>query len=299
MDVPALPTFADVEDAADRLAGLAVQTPLVSNDALDTAAGGRVFIKAENLQRTGSFKFRGAYNRLSRLTPDERLGGVVAFSSGNHAQGVAAAAALVGVEAVLVMPSDAPKAKIDGARALGGQLVLYDRQTESREEIAGRIAEERGAVLVPAFDDFHVIAGQGTLGIEAIHQLRALDIEPAYLLAPVSGGGMIAGVGLAFAALSPATRLYAVEPAAFDDHAQSLAQGRPVEVRPPGSTLADGLMAPRPGDLTFALNSQRLAGVLTVSDEEMLDAMAFAFRHLKLVLEPSGAVGSSSVARRR
>jgi threonine dehydratase len=295
MDDAPLPTFADVEDAAARLEGVAVRTPLIRNDALDAAAGGQVYVKAENLQRTGSFKFRGAYNRLSRLTPDERMTGVVAFSSGNHAQGVAAAAALVGVEAAIVMPSDAPKAKIEGARALGGQVVLYDRQTESREEIAARIAEERGAVLVPAFEDFHVIAGQGTLGLEAIQQIRALETEPAYLVAPVSGGGMIGGVGLAFGALSPETRLFAVEPAAYDDHAQSLAQGHPVEVKPPTPTLADGLMAPRPGDLTFALNKDRLTGALAVSDEEMLDAMAFAFRHLKLVLEPSGAAALAAV----
>jgi threonine dehydratase len=290
-----LPGFADVQDAAALLEGLAVQTPLIRSDVMDTAVGGRVFIKAECLQRTGSFKFRGAYNRIGRLSADERIRGVVAFSSGNHAQGVAAAAGLVGAPAVIVMPSDAPAAKIEGTRALGGEVVLYDRWTQSREAIAAAIAAERGAILVPAFEDFHVIAGQGTLGLEAAGQLEALGEAADLLLAPVSGGGMIAGIGLAFAALSPATRLYAVEPEAFDDHALSLAAGYPVTVRPDAVSLCDALMAPAPGEMTFALNKARLSGALGVSDAEALAAMAFAFRHLKLVLEPGGAVALAAV----
>ena len=290
-----LPTYEDVLDAAGRLEGLAVRTPLIRSDVLDAAVGGRVWIKAECLQRTGSFKFRGAYNRVSRLNADELTRGVVAFSSGNHAQGVAAAAAMMGTPAVIVMPADAPRAKIEGTRALGGEVVLYDRRTQSREAIAEAIGRERRAVVVPAFDDFHVIAGQGTAGREAAEQLSALGQGADVLLAPASGGGLIAGIGLAFAALSPSTRLYAVEPEAFNDHALSLAAGHPVTVKPPTDSLLDALMAPRPGDLTFALNGPRLAGALGVSDDEALAAMAFAFRHLKLVLEPGGAAALAAV----
>lgn len=290
-----LPTFADVEDAASRLAGLAVETPLLRADALDAAAGGPVFVKAECLQRTGSFKFRGAYNRLSRLTAAEREAGVVAFSSGNHAQGVAAAARLVGCPAVIVMPSDAPAAKVEGTLAYGAAVVTYDRFTESREAIAARIGAERGAVVVPSFDDLHVIAGQGTVGLEAARQLRALGVQADVLTCPVSGGGLIAGIGLAFEALSPATQLYAVEPEGFEDHRVSLEAGAPVTAAPTRSSLCDALLAPRPGDMTFAINRRRLAGALAVSDEEALAAMAFAFRHLKIVLEPGGAVGLAAI----
>jgi threonine dehydratase len=286
-----LPTFDDVLDAAGRLEGLAVVTPLIRSDALDKAAGGQVFVKAECLQRTGSFKFRGAYNRISRLNADEMTRGVVAFSSGNHAQGVAAAAALVGTPAVIVMPADAPAIKIEGTRALGGQVVLYDRWTQSREAIAARIAAERAAVVAPAFEDFYVIAGQGTAGLEAARQLAALGRSADVLLAPASGGGLLAGIGLAFGALSPATALYAVEPEGYDDHAKSLAAGHPVSHKPAAASLLDALMAPAPGAMTFALNASRLAGALAVSDQEALDAMAFAFRHLKIVLEPGGAAG--------
>jgi threonine dehydratase len=296
---PALPTFADVTDAAACLAGVALRTPLITNDALDAAAGGRIFVKAESLQRTGSFKIRGAYNRLSRLTIGERMTGVVAFSSGNHAQGVAAAAGLVGVEAFIVMPSDAPVNKIEGTKSLGGQVVLYDRRTESREEIAAAIAAERGAVVVPAFDDFHIIAGQGTVGLEICQQMEEVGVAIDTVLCPASGGGLSAGIGLALEALAPASKLYVVEPVAFDDHAQSLTQGFPVEVRPDTLSLCDGLMAPRPGDLTFALNRPRLAGAIAISDEEALEAMAFAFRHLKLVLEPSGAVTLAAILNNR
>jgi threonine dehydratase len=290
-----LPTFDDVQDAAALLEGLAVTTPLIRHDALDAAVGGKVFIKAECLQRTGSFKFRGAYNRIGRLNADERTRGVVAFSSGNHAQGVAAAAGLVHTPAVIVMPSDAPAAKVEGTKALGGQVVLYDRWTQSREAIAAEIAAKRSAIVVPAFEDFHVIAGQGTAGLEAALQLEAMGETADLLLAPVSGGGLIAGIGLAFGKLSPSTRLYAVEPEAFDDHAQSLAAGHPVEVKPKVASLCDALMAPSPGAMTFTLNQRRLSGALGVSDAEALAAMAFAFRHLKLVLEPGGAVALAAV----
>ncbi len=290
-----LPAFEDVLDAAARLEGLAVRTPLVRSDVLDAVVSGRVFVKAECLQRTGSFKFRGAYNRISRLTVEQRPYGVVAFSSGNHAQGVAAAAAMMGAPAVIVMPSDAPAAKVEGTRALGGEVVLYDRWTQSREQIAAEIGAERQAVVVPAFEDFHVMAGQGTAGLEAAQQLEALGEAADRLLCPASGGGLIAGIGLAFGALSPRTELYAVEPQAYNDHALSLVAGHPVTVKPEGSSLLDALMAPAPGDMTFALNSRTLSGALGVSDEEALAAMAFAFKHLKLVLEPGGAAALAAL----
>ena len=291
----ALPAFPDVEDAARRLQGLAVRTPLLHSDALDAAAGGRVFVKAECLQRTGSFKFRGAYNRLSRLTAEERRAGVVAFSSGNHAQGVAEAARLLGMPALIVMPSDAPRVKLETTRALGAEIVLYDRFTESREAIAQRIGEERGAIVVPSYDDPYVIAGQGTAGLEAAGQLRDAGAEADVLLAPASGGGLIAGIGLAFEALSPRTLLYAVEPEDFEDHRLSLAAGRPTPNDGSRSSLCDALLARQPGDITFAINGRRLAGALAASDDEALAAMAFAFRHLKIVLEPGGAVALASV----
>ena len=290
-----LPAFDDVLDASARLEGWAAPTPLVRHDTLDAATGARVFIKAECLQRTGSFKFRGAYNRISRLTRDELRRGVVAFSSGNHAQGVAAAARLMHTPAVIVMPSDAPAAKIEGTKALGGEVVLYDRWTQSREAIAAEIGRARGAVVVPAFEDFHVIAGQGTVGLEAARQLERRGATADILLCPVSGGGLIGGIGLAFGALSRRTRLFAVEPEGYDDHALSLAAGHPVTVKPERVSLLDALMAPAPGDMTFALNGKRLSGALAVSDDEALAAMAFAFRHLKLVLEPGGASALAAI----
>lgn len=290
-----LPAFEDVLDAASRLEGLAVKTPLIRNAALDAATGAKVFVKAECLQRTGSFKFRGAYNRISRLTKDELEPGVVAFSSGNHAQGVALAARLMETQAVIVMPADAPKAKIEGTKALGGEVITYDRWADSREDVGARISRERGAALVPPFEDFHVIAGQGTVGLEAIGQLQALGETADLALAPASGGGLIGGIGLAFKALSPNTKLYAVEPEAYDDHARSLKAGHPVAVEPTEHSLLDALLSPRPGDLTFALNAKQLSGAPAVSDQEALDAIAFAFRHLKIVLEPGGAAALAAV----
>jgi threonine dehydratase len=290
-----LPTFADVEDAARKLEGVAVQTPLLSNEALDAAAGGRVYVKAECLQRTGSFKIRGAYNRLVRLTDAERPKGVVAFSSGNHAQGVAAAAKRLGVPAVIVMPSDAPRMKVEATRALGAEIVLYDRFTQSREAIAAEIGEQRGAVVVPSFDDPHVIAGQGTAGLEAARQLRDASAAADVLICPASGGGLMAGIALAFEALSPDTRLFTAEPAGYDDHRQSFQAGERIALKPSGPSLLDALLAPQPGELTFAINRRRVAGGYAVSDEEALAAMAFAFRHLKIVLEPGGAAALAAL----
>jgi threonine dehydratase len=294
-DAARLPSFEDVEDAARRLRGFAVETPLLRADALDAAAGGKVWVKAEALQRTGSFKFRGAYNRLSRLSDVEREAGVVAFSSGNHAQGVAAAARIVGCPALIVMPADAPAIKLEATRALGAEVVTYDRYTESREQIAARIAAERGAVVVPAFDDPLIVAGQGTVGLEAARQLQAVDARADVLLCPASGGGLMAGITLAFAQMAPHTALYVVEPAGYEDYAESLRAGRPVRITPGAPSLCDALMSPFPGDIPFAISGSRLAGALAVTDDEALTAMAFAFRHLKLVLEPGGAVGLAAL----
>jgi threonine dehydratase len=291
----AAPRFEDIVAAAAQLDGAAVKTPLLRADALDEACGGPVFVKAECLQRTGSFKFRGAYNRISRLTAEERVRGVVAFSSGNHAQGVAAAARLVGAPAVIVMPADAPTMKIEATRAFGAEVVTYDRYTESREAIAADIAERRGAVTVPPFDDPLVIAGQGTAGLEAAAQLQAQGAAADVLVCPASGGGLVAGISLAFERLSPTTRVYSTEPAGFDDHARSLAAGRRVANPPGGRSLCDALMAPEPGEITFAVNRRTLTGGLAVTDEEALAAMAFAFRHLKVVVEPGGATALASL----
>jgi threonine dehydratase len=293
--VPALPTFDDILDAAARLEGAAVQTPLIHVEALDKAVDGRVFVKAEPLQRTGSFKFRGAYNRLSRLTDDQLGAGVVAFSSGNHAQGVAAAAEMVGCPAVIVMPSDAPLIKVEATRGYGAEVVFYDRFTESREAIAQRIADARGAVLVPSFDDPYIIAGQGTAGLEAARQLDAAGVHADVLLCPVSGGGLIGGIALAFEQLSPSTRIYAAEPAGFDDHVRSLEAGSRLANAPGARSLCDALLAPEPGVLTFAINGRRLAGGVAATDDGALAAMAFAFRHLKLVLEPGGAIALAAL----
>ncbi|MDQ1154829.1 threonine/serine dehydratase [Brevundimonas sp. SORGH_AS_0993] len=286
-----LPSYEGVLDAARRIEGVAVRTPLLESPALNAVVGGRVLMKAESLQRAGAFKFRGAYNRVCRLDDDERRRGVVAFSSGNHAQGVAAAAALAGTPAIIVMPSDSPRVKVEGVFGFGGEVRTYDRWTESREAIGAAIAAERGAVLVPPFDDPFVIEGQGTTALEMLDQADApLD----QLLCGASGGGLIAGINLVLAERSPETRVMVVEPEGFDDTARSLAAGERVG-HPQGSpSICDALMAPMPGELTWPIN-RRLACALTVSDAEVAEAMRFAFRHLKLVVEPGGAVSLAAL----
>jgi len=285
-----LPTADDVEAAAARLFGVAVRTPLINSPVLDAAVGARVFLKAETLQRTGSFKFRGAYNRLVQLDAAGRRAGVVAFSSGNHAQGVAAAARMLGIPATIVMPSNAPAIKLANTRALGAEVVLYDRFTEDREGIARRIVVERGATLVPAYDDPHIVAGQGTAGLELMQQAAELGMTPDQVLVPTSGGGLAAGTAIAVRALAPATVVYGVEPEAFDDTRRSLAAGTLLANPPEARSICDALQSSPPGRLTFAINRERLAGILTVSDAEVESAMARAFRDLKLVVEPGGAV---------
>jgi len=291
MTAPSSPTFADIENAAARLRGEAVVTPLIESAALNERVGGRVLLKCETLQVSGSFKFRGAFNRISRFSDDEKARGVVAYSSGNHAQGVAAAAKRVGTRALIVMPHDCPQVKIDGVKAFGGEVRLYDRWTESREEIGAEIAAERGSVLVPPFDDFHVMAGQGTAGLEMAGQARALGVALDAVAAPASGGGLVGGIALAFEALSPDTQVLVAEPADYDDHARSLAAGEPTgwsQESPPPS-FCDALMAPRPGAVTWPVNRRLLKGAVSATDAEVAEAMRFAFRWLKLVVEPGGA----------
>lgn len=293
-----LPTADDVTAAAARLDGVAVRTPVLESDVLNRRAGISAMLKIESLQRTGSFKFRGAYNRLAQLTDAERAAGVVAFSSGNHAQGIAAAARLLGVPATIVMPADAPAVKLEGTRRLGAEIVPYERDAESREEIAAALAAERGAVLVPAFDDPMIVAGQGTVGLELIDAAAAAGRQLDAVYVCVGGGGLIAGCALAIKRKSPETRIYAVEPVAFDDTRRSLAAGRRVSNGADAKSFCDALLAPMPGEITFALNRTLLAGGLAVSDEEVAHAMAFAFRHLKVVLEPGGAVALAALLHR-
>ncbi len=289
-DYPPLPAFADVEAAAGRLAGIVRRTPLLAATPLDEALGGRVLLKAESLQRTGSFKFRGAYNRLVQLDPGQRRAGVVAFSSGNHAQGVAAAAKMLGISATIVMPADAPAVKLENTRALGAEVVLYDRFTGDREALARKLVAERGATLVPAYDDPHVVAGQGTVGLELMQQAAELGFTPDQVLVPTSGGGLTGGTAIAVRALSPAAAIYGVEPEAFDDTRRSLAAGALLKNPPEARSICDALQSSPPGTLTFAINRELLSGILTVSDPEVQAAMARAFRDLRLVVEPGGAV---------
>jgi threo-3-hydroxy-L-aspartate ammonia-lyase len=284
----------DVHRAAARIEGVAHRTPTITSRSLDQTVGAHVYLKAEPLQRTGSFKFRGAFNKIAALSPQERHGGVLAFSSGNHAQAVALAARLLETSATIVMPADAPALKLTATRHYGAEVITYDRYREDREEIGGRIAQERGLTLVRPFDDLDVIAGQGTAALELVDDTPGLDL----LLAPVSGGGLIAGCGTAVKALCPGAGVIGVEPQAGDDFARSLAAGRRVSIPVP-DTIADSLRLTSPGELTFAINQSLLDGVLTVSDAELIAAMRFAFERLKLVLEPGGAAALAAVLARR
>jgi threonine dehydratase len=288
-------TLADIEAAAERIKGHAVETPLIESPALNERLGARVLMKLETLQRVGAFKFRGAYNRLVQLSADERRRGVVAFSSGNHAQGVALAAKLLGMPALIVMPSDAPAVKVAATRGYSAEIKLYDRLTESREAIAAEIAASRGAVVVPAFDDPHIIAGQGTAGLEMMRQVQTLGATLDLVLAPVSGGGLLAGVSEVVKSLSPATEVWGVEPALFDDLRQSLEVGERVAIKPTGRSLCDALESPAPGEITFPMLKKNLAGAVDVTDPEVTEAMRYAFATLKLVVEPGGSAGLAAL----
>lgn len=286
-------TLAEIEDAARRLAGHAVVTPLLESPLLNARIGGRLLIKAECLQLTGSFKFRGAFYRLSLLHDSERSNGVVAYSSGNHAQAVAAAAKLLGVPATIVMPADAPAPKMAATRHWGAEVITYDRYREDREAIGATLARERGATLVPPYDDRLIITGQGTVGLEIAEQAAAANARLDAALVPCGGGGLIAGTATALTARLPSLAIHAVEPAGFDDTTRSLAAGVRLANRPlvaDSLLFCDALLAPMPGAVTFPINQRLLAGGLTVSDAEVAQAMAVAFAEFKIVLEPGGAV---------
>jgi threonine dehydratase len=281
---PFAASFEDVRAAAARLKGVAHRTPVITSATLDERVGARVFLKAENLQRVGAFKFRGAYNKIAQLSAEQKRAGVVAFSSGNHAQGVALAAKLLGVPAVIVMPSDAPAAKLAATRGYGAEVVTYDRERMNRAELAASIAAERGATLVPPYDDPAIIAGQGTAALELIEDAGQLEV----LLVPLGGGGLLAGSCLAASALSPGVRIYGVEPEAGDDWVRSWRENRIVSIPVP-KTIADGQQTQAPGELTWPIVRALSAGVVTVTDDEIRAAMRFALERLKLVVEPSGA----------
>jgi threonine dehydratase len=295
MATPTLPDVGDVRAAAARLQGKAVATPLLSSPQIDAQLDARVLIKAECLQRTGSFKFRGAYNALAQLDAATRRAGVVAYSSGNHAQGVAAAAALLGMPATIVMPADAPAIKLANTRFYGADIVTYDRYRESREAIAERLARERGAELLPPYDDARVIAGQGTIGFEIAEEAQRRDLAIDILIAPCSGGGLVVGCALGIAAVQLPAAVYAAEPVGLDDLQRSLAAGRRVANDPTARSICDALLAPTPGEITFALARQWLAGSVAVSDDEVRRAMTAALSAYKLVLEPSGAAALAAI----
>jgi len=287
------PTYADIKAAARRLDGFAVKTPLLESPLLNARAGARLLVKAEPLQRTGSFKFRGAFNKISQLDDAQKRAGIVGYSSGNHAQGVAHAAQLNHVNATIVMPRDAPRVKIANTRSYGAEIVLYDRQNESREAIGEKISDERGATLVPPYDDPDIIAGQGTVGLEAYEQLNG--VIPDLVLCGCGGGGLIAGLSTALRRHLPETPIHPIEPAGFDDTARSLAAGTRQTNDRHAHSICDALLAPTPGALTFAINRRLLAPGLVVSEQDVLDAMATAFSDLKLVVEPGGVVALAAV----
>jgi threonine dehydratase len=284
----------DVQAAAQRLHGIAHRTPVLTSHTLDGLAGASVYVKAECFQRGGAFKFRGAYNKIASLPEDERERGVLAYSSGNHAQAVAIAARLLGTSATIVMPEDAPAAKLEATRGYGAEIVMYDRFAEDRAKIGAQLAQERGLALVKPYDDPLVMAGQGTVALELLVEVPDLDL----LVTPVGGGGLIAGCATVAKALHPALRVAGVEPDVGDDTARSLASGKRVNVGVP-RTIADGLQAAEPGELTFSVNRELVDEIVTVSDAEIVDAMAFLFDRMKLVVEPSGAVGIAALLNGR
>src|SRR5262245_6412518 len=283
-------TLEDVRAAARRLQGRIHRTPVISSQSWDDATGYQVFFKCECLQRTGSFKIRGALSRLSVLTTEERQRGVVAFSSGNHAQGVALAARIVGATAIICMPTDAPRPKLEATRNYGAEIVLYDRQKDDREALGRKIAADTGRVLVPPFDDLAVMAGQGTLALELLEDVPSLDC----LVSPVGGGGLMAGCSTVARALFPGMHVFGVEPATGNDTFLSLKQGKRVDIPPP-STIADGVRITTPGVLTFPILQRTLTDILLVSDEEILEAVRYLVFRARIVVEPTGAVGAAAV----
>ncbi len=287
-------TFADISAAAERIRGVANRTPVMTSRTCNALTGREVFFKCENLQRGGAFKFRGAHNRLSQLSDDEKRRGVVAFSSGNHAQGVALAAKLLHIPAVVVMPDDAPQVKVDATRGYGAQVVIYNRLTEDREEIARRLSQERGLTFVPPFDDPNIIAGQGTAALELLEEVPDLDA----LVAPIGGGGLISGCAIAAKGMRPQIAVYGVEPNGANDAQRSLREGQIITIPPP-ATIADGVRTPAVGKLAFAIMRRLVDAVVLVSDAEILEAVRFALLRMKIVVEPTGAVPIAAVMQNR
>ena len=290
-----IPTFADVEAAAARIAPYAIRTPLLENAELNARTGGRVFLKPEMLQRTGSFKFRGAVNTVLQIPQERRAGGVVAFSSGNHAQGVAAAAQIFGLPATIVMPKDAPPPKIAGTRRLGAEVIFYDRLTDDREAIAQEIVERTGATLIQPFDNAMVVAGQGTAGLEIVADAKALGVTLDMVLSPVGGGGVVTGIALAISGTSPGTKVIGVEPERFDGMRLSLAAGERTMAPGGALSIADALMAPMPGQIPFALAKNLVSEIVAASDADLEKAVSFAVQKLKLIVEPGGAAGLAAL----
>ncbi len=282
----------DIRAAAARIRGIAHRTPVMTSRLVDAACGAHVFFKCENLQRGGAFKIRGAANFILSIPPEDLSKGVVAFSSGNHAQAVAIAAAHVGTHATLVMPTDAPRSKIEATRARGAEIVLYDRLREDREALGAKIARESGATLVPPYDDSRIIAGQGTAALELLEDAPELDA----LIAPIGGGGLLAGCAIAAHGLNPRIRLFGVEPELANDTYLSLQAGRRIEIPPP-ATIADGLRSPHPGEITFPILRSHLEAVLLVSEDEIKEAVRFLLTRMKILTEPSGAVPAAAVLR--
>ena len=289
-----MPSWEDIEAARLRLKGVAHRTPVLTSRQFDEAAGASVFFKAENLQRAGAFKFRGAYNKIKAETERRPVPAVVAFSSGNHAQGVALAARLLGIRATVVMPTDAPQSKIEATRGYGAEVVLYDRATQSRDDLAEEICRERGAVLVPPFDDDLIMAGQATGAVELLEEVPDLDA----IVVPVSGGGLLGGWATAARRLRPGIAIYGAEPETAADTKESLAAGRRVEIKE-NPTIADGLRVTSPGKLTFPILQQSLRDVLLVSDAEMIETLSFLLERMKVLVEPSGAAGAAAVRHRK
>jgi len=288
--VPEPVNLSDIHAAAERIRPIAHRTPVATSRLVDAACGRRVLFKCENLQRGGAFKIRGASNFIFSIPREDLSKGVVAFSSGNHAQAVAIAAAYVGIEATLVMPTDAPRSKVEATRARGARIVLYDRLRENREELGARIARETGATLVPPYDHPWIIAGQGTTALELLEDAPDLDA----LIVPVGGGGLLAGCAIAAHAVNPSMRLFGVEPELASDTYQSLQAGRRIEIPPP-ETIADGLRSTHPGEITFPILQSHLEAMLLVSEQEIRDAVGFLLTRMKLLVEPSGAVSAAAI----
>lgn len=289
------PTYQSIFEAAQNLKGIALRTPLLESHALNEGIDARLFLKCETLQHTGSFKFRGAYNTLSRLSSEQKKCGVFAYSSGNHAQGIALSAQMLGIRATILMPEDTPRIKMDNTRGYGAEVITYDRYSDSREELGSKIADENGLTLVKPYDNHFVISGQGTTGIEIAEQLAKQDATADICVCPAGGGGLIAGTSLALKELSPSTRVYSAEPEHFDDTKVSLERGARVANATGNKSICDAIVTPMPGEITFPVNKETLSGGLMVTDDEVRSAIREAFHHFKCVIEPGGAVALAAL----